>query len=73
MKMNLAELNELRTMLYTLRGAMCEESEPVQQMVKESEEKTREFIARLEVDYPDKKGLVGGMIAALDYLVKNGL
>ncbi|EBH8951228.1 hypothetical protein OD214_004900 [Salmonella enterica] len=71
--MNLAELNELRTMLYTLRGAMCEESEPVQQMVKESEEKTREFIARLEVDYPDKKGLVGGMIAALDYLVKNGL
>ncbi|OSD65512.1 hypothetical protein R537_23180 [Salmonella enterica subsp. enterica serovar Rough O:d:1,7] len=60
-------------MLYTLRGAMCEESELVQQMVKESEEKTREFIARLEADYPDKKGLMGGMIAALDYLVKNGL
>lgn len=60
-------------MLYTLRGAMCEESEPVQQMVKESEEKTREFIARLEADYPDKKGLMGGVIAALDYLVKNGL
>lgn len=71
--MNLAELNELRTVLYTLRGAMCEESEPAQQMVKESEEKTREFIARLEADYPDKKGLMGGMIAALDYLVKNGL
>ncbi|EBG8049531.1 hypothetical protein BW014_20510 [Salmonella enterica] len=71
--MNLAELNELRTMLYTLRGAMCEESELVQQMVKESEEKTREFIARLEADYPDKKGLMGGMIAVLDYLVKNGL
>ncbi|EAB4137507.1 hypothetical protein IOV50_003687 [Salmonella enterica] len=71
--MNLAELNELRTMLYTLRGAMCEESEPVQVMVKESEEKTREFIARLEADWPDKKGLVGGMIAALDYLVKNGV
>ncbi|ECK6681518.1 hypothetical protein FSD04_01535 [Salmonella enterica] len=71
--MNLAELNELRTVLYTLRGAMCEESEPAQQMVKESEEKTREFIARLEVDYPDKKGLMGGMIAALDYFVKNGL
>ncbi|HGG6757186.1 TPA: hypothetical protein ACJG9G_005375 [Salmonella enterica subsp. enterica serovar Java] len=71
--MNLAELSELRTMLYTLRGAMCEESEPVQQMVKESEEKTRAFIARLEVDYPDKKGLAGGMIAVLDYLVKNGL
>ncbi|ELN0275786.1 hypothetical protein Q1C51_004587 [Salmonella enterica] len=71
--MNLAELNELRTMLYTLRGAMCEESEPVQVMVKESEEKTREFIVRLEADWPDKKGLVGGMIAALDYLVKNGL
>ncbi|ENW7464787.1 hypothetical protein ACFL9A_002241 [Salmonella enterica] len=71
--MNLAELNELRTMLYTLRGAMCEESEPAQQMVKESEEKTREFIARLEADYPDKRGLMGGMIAALDYLVKNGL
>lgn len=60
-------------MLYTLRGAVCEESEPTQQMVKESEEKTREFIARLEADYPDKKGLVGGMIAALDYLVKSGL
>lgn len=60
-------------MLYTLRGAMCEESEPAQQMVKESEEKTREFIARLEAGYPDKKGLVGGMIAVLDYLVKNGL
>lgn len=59
-------------MLYTLRGAMCEESEPVQQMVKESEVKTREFIARLEADYPDKKGIVGGMIATLDYLVKNG-
>lgn len=71
--MNLAELNELRTMLYTLRGAMCEESEPAQQMVKESEEKTREFIARLEADYPDKKGLMGGMIAVLGYLVKNGL
>ncbi|EDQ0311422.1 hypothetical protein B6B25_001208 [Salmonella enterica subsp. enterica serovar Berta] len=71
--MNLAELNELRTMLYTLRGAMCEEPEPAQVMVKESEEKTREFIARLEADYPDKKGLMGGMIAALDYLVKNGL
>ncbi|ELQ7075206.1 hypothetical protein QQ154_001125 [Salmonella enterica] len=71
--MNLAELNELRTVLYTLRGAVCEESEPVQQMVKESEEKTREFIARLEADYPDKKGLMGGMIAALDYLVKSGL
>lgn len=60
-------------MLYTLRGAMCEESEPVQQMVKESEIKTREFIARLEADYPDKKGIVGGMIAVLDHLVKNGL
>lgn len=60
-------------MLFTLRGAMCEESEPVQQMVKESEEKAREFIARLEADYPDKKGIVGGMIAVLDYLVKNGL
>ncbi|EBG7270782.1 hypothetical protein ILX21_002973 [Salmonella enterica] len=71
--MNLAELNELRTVLYTLRGAVCEESEPAQVMVKESEEKTREFIARLEADYPDKKGLMGGMIAALDYFVKNGL
>ncbi|EHX3140911.1 hypothetical protein K2U05_000829 [Salmonella enterica] len=71
--MNLAELNELRTVLYTLRGVVCEESEPTQQMVKESEEKTREFIARLEADWPDKKGLMGGMIAALDYLVKNGL
>lgn len=60
-------------MLYTLRGAVCEESEPTQVMVKESEEKTREFIARLEADYPDKKGLMGGMIAVLDYLVKNGL
>ncbi len=60
-------------MLYTLRGAMCEESEPVQQMVKESEEKAREFIARLETDYPDRKGLMGGMIAVLDYLVKSGL
>ncbi|EAP2902374.1 hypothetical protein D9R61_04855 [Salmonella enterica] len=71
--MNLAEQQELKTMLYTLCGAMCEESEPVQQMVKESEVKTREFIARLEADYPDKKGIVGGMIAVLDYLVKNGL
>lgn len=71
--MNLAELNELRTVLYTLRGAVCEESEPVQQMIKESEEKAREFIARLEADYPDKKGLMGGMIAVLDYLVKNGV
>lgn len=71
--MNLAEQQELKTMLYTLRGAMCEESEPVQQMVKESEVKTREFIARLEADYPDKKGIVGGMIAVLDHLVKNGL
>ncbi|EEM6321798.1 hypothetical protein C9H16_09760 [Salmonella enterica] len=57
--MNLAELNELRTVLYTLRGVVCEESEPTQVMVKESEEKTREFIARLEADYPDKKGLMG--------------
>ncbi|EBA4667407.1 hypothetical protein DC560_19560 [Salmonella enterica] len=71
--MSSLEQQELKTMLYTLRGAMCEESEPVQQMVKESEEKTREFISRLEADYPDKKGIVGGMIAALDYLVKNGL
>ncbi|EEK2576283.1 hypothetical protein Y614_14895 [Salmonella enterica subsp. enterica serovar Montevideo] len=71
--MNLAELNELRTVVYTLRGAVCEESEPVQQMVKESEEKAREFIARLEADYPDKKGLMGGMIAVLDYFVKSGL
>ncbi|ECH1122999.1 hypothetical protein FPE89_01280 [Salmonella enterica subsp. diarizonae] len=71
--MSLVEQQELRTALFTLRGAMCEESEPVQQMVKESEEKTREFITRLEADYPDKKGIVGGMIAVLDYLVKNGL
>ncbi|EAY8716915.1 hypothetical protein AZF69_14155 [Salmonella enterica] len=71
--MSSLEQQELKTMLYTLRGAMCEESEPVQQMVKESEVKTREFIARLEADYPDKKGIVGGMIAVLDYLVKNGL
>ncbi|HGG6752530.1 TPA: hypothetical protein ACJG9G_000486 [Salmonella enterica subsp. enterica serovar Java] len=71
--MSSLEQQELKTMLYTLRGAMYEESEPVQQMVKESEEKTRAFIARLEADYPDKKGLVGGIIAALDYLVKNGL
>ncbi|EGB0327211.1 hypothetical protein H6W05_003540 [Salmonella enterica] len=71
--MSSVEQQELKTMLYTLRGAMCEESEPVQQMVKESEEKTRAFIARLEADYPDQKGLVGGMIATLDYLVKNGL
>ncbi|HAK8203090.1 TPA: hypothetical protein H2W01_002650 [Salmonella enterica] len=71
--MSSVEQQELKTMLYTLRGAMCEESEPVQQMVKESEEKTREFITRLEADYPDKKGIVGGMIATLDYLVKNGL
>lgn len=60
-------------MLYTLRGAVSEESEPVQQMVKESEEKTREFISRLEADYPDKKGLVGGLIAVVDHLMKNGL
>ncbi|EFS4423057.1 hypothetical protein HXR37_001416 [Salmonella enterica] len=71
--MSSLEQQELKTMLYTLRGAMYEESEPVQQMVKESEVKTREFIARLEADYPDKKGIVGGMISALDYLVKNGL
>ncbi|EHJ3657109.1 hypothetical protein J9T75_002301 [Salmonella enterica] len=71
--MSSVEQQELKTMLYTLRGAMCEESEPVQQMVKESEEKTRAFIARLEADYPDQKGLVGGMIAVLDHLVKNGL
>lgn len=71
--MSSLEQQELKTMLYTLRGAMCEESEPVQQMVKESEEKTREFISRLEADYPDKKGIVGGMIAVLDHLVKNGL
>lgn len=71
--MSSVEQQELKTMLYTLRGAMYEESEPVQQMVKESEEKTRAFIARLEADYPDQKGLVGGMIATLDYLVKNGL
>ncbi|EHI3121577.1 hypothetical protein J9N36_002945 [Salmonella enterica] len=71
--MSSLEQQELKTMLYTLRGAMCEESEPVQQMVKESEVKTREFIARLEADYPDKKGIVGGMIAVLDHLVKNGL
>ncbi|EED3050025.1 hypothetical protein QG11_22425 [Salmonella enterica subsp. enterica serovar Virchow] len=71
--MSSLEQQELKTMLYTLRGAMYEESEPVQQMVKESEEKTRAFIARLEADYPDQKGLVGGLIATLDYLVKNGL
>ncbi|EHK2735769.1 hypothetical protein J9K13_003318 [Salmonella enterica] len=71
--MNSVEQKELRMMLYTLRGAVSEESEPVQQMVKESEEKTRAFIARLEADYPDQKGLVGGMIAVLDHLVKNGL
>lgn len=71
--MSSVEQKELRMMLYTLRGAMYEESEPVQQMVKESEEKTRAFIARLEADYPDQKGLVGGMIAVLDHLVKNGL
>ncbi|HFZ7939632.1 TPA: hypothetical protein ACIPFX_004328 [Salmonella enterica subsp. enterica serovar Birkenhead] len=71
--MSSVEQQELKTMLYTLRGAMYEESEPVQQMVKESEEKTRAFIARLEADYPDQKGLVGGMIAVLDHLVKNGL
>ncbi|HGG6424482.1 TPA: hypothetical protein ACJG67_000933 [Salmonella enterica subsp. enterica serovar Kottbus] len=71
--MSSVEQKELRMMLYTLRGAMYEESEPLQQMVKESEEKTRAFIARLEADYPDQKGLVGGMIAVLDHLVKNGL
>ncbi|EGT7582923.1 hypothetical protein OP853_001244 [Salmonella enterica] len=71
--MNSVEQKELRMMLYTLRGAVSEESEPVQQMVKESEEKTRAFIARLEADYPDQKGLVGGMIAVLDHLMKNGL
>ncbi|ECO9405483.1 hypothetical protein FX281_14225 [Salmonella enterica] len=71
--MNLAELNELRIMLYTLRGAMCEESEPVQQMVKESEEKTKAFIAQLDADYPDGRGLFGGLLAVIDHLVKNGL
>ncbi|MGF2652761.1 hypothetical protein ACQUWL_09400 [Serratia marcescens] len=71
--MNLAELNELRTMLYTLRGAMCEESGPVQQMVKESEEKTKAFIAQLDADYPDGRGLFGGLLAVIDHLVKNGL
>ncbi|EBW6359717.1 hypothetical protein DPU24_02465 [Salmonella enterica subsp. enterica serovar Oranienburg] len=71
--MSSLEQQELKTMLYTLRGAMYEESEPVQQMVKESEVKTREFITRLEADYPDQKGLVGGMIAVLDHLVKNRL
>ncbi len=70
--MSLVEQKELRIVLYTLRGAVSEESEPVQQMVKESEEKTRAFIARLEADYPDQKGLVGGMIALLDHLMKNG-
>lgn len=70
--MSSVEQKELRIVLYTLRGAVSEESEPVQQMVKESEEKTRAFIARLEADYPDQKGLVGGMIAVLDHLIKNG-
>ncbi|EBP4586522.1 hypothetical protein VH79_25820, partial [Salmonella enterica] len=69
--MSSVEQKELRIVLYTLRGAVSEESEPVQQMVKESEEKTRAFIARLEADYPDQKGLVGGMIAVLDHLIKN--
>ncbi|EFO6247956.1 hypothetical protein HNF43_000793 [Salmonella enterica] len=71
--MSLGKTDDLWPVLCMLRGAVSEESEPVQMMVKESEEKTREFIARLEADWPDKKGLVGGMIAALDYLVKNGL
>ncbi|HFW4795121.1 TPA: hypothetical protein ACIBS5_000394 [Salmonella enterica subsp. diarizonae serovar 60-67:z35:-] len=71
--MSSLEQQELKIMLYTLRGAVSEESEPVQQMVKESEEKTRAFIARLEADYPDKKGLVGGLIAVVDHLMKNGL
>ncbi|EAV3016263.1 hypothetical protein QNC71_002577 [Salmonella enterica] len=71
--MSLGKTDDLWPVLCMLRGAVSEESEPVQVMVKESEDKTREFIARLEADWPDKKGLVGGMIAALDYLVKNGL
>ncbi|EEP6114083.1 hypothetical protein HBC34_001458 [Salmonella enterica] len=71
--MSLVKTDDLQAVLFMLRGMISEESEPVQVMMKESEEKTREFIARLEADYPDKKGLVGGMIAVLDYLVKNGL
>ncbi|EFV1946868.1 hypothetical protein H3J62_000230 [Salmonella enterica] len=71
--MSSGKTDDLWPVLCMLRGAVSEESEPVQMMVKESEDKTREFIARLEADWPDKKGLVGGMIAALDYLVKNGL
>ncbi|EEJ9456013.1 hypothetical protein FE04_00710 [Salmonella enterica subsp. enterica serovar Infantis] len=71
--MSLVKTDDLQAVLFMLRGMISEESEPVQVMMKESEEKTREFIARLEADYPDKKGLMGGMIAALDYLVKNGL
>ncbi|EIE0100996.1 hypothetical protein LCT01_000978 [Salmonella enterica] len=71
--MSLGKADDLWPVLCMLRGAVSEESEPVQMMVKESEEKTKAFIAQLDADYPDGRGLFGGLLAVIDHLVKNGL
>ncbi|EAY4716854.1 hypothetical protein ABM398_004112 [Salmonella enterica] len=71
--MSLGKKDDLLPVLYMLRGAVSEESEPAQQLVAEAEEKTKVFIAQLNADYPDGYGLTGGLLAVINHLVKNGL
>ncbi|MGL5344812.1 MAG: hypothetical protein ACRC9O_09455 [Plesiomonas sp.] len=62
---------ELKLVLYVLRGSVADEPPEVQAKVQAATDTTRAFIDKLNTDYPENTGLVGGMIAVLDHVVKN--
>lgn len=65
----ISDKEELKLSLYVLRGAVADGTPEEQAAVQASTEATRAFIEKLKTDYPDKAGLYGGMIAALECVV----
>lgn len=61
---------ELESWLYLLRSTVADGTPERQAAVQASTEATRDFIEKLKTDYPDKAGLLGGLIAALEYVVQ---
>ncbi|EEZ5537897.1 hypothetical protein EY403_08320 [Shigella sonnei] len=66
----ISDKEELESWLYLLRSTVADGTPEGQAAVQASTEATRAFIEKLKTDYPDKSGLFGGLIAALECAVQ---
>ncbi|ELL6061437.1 hypothetical protein RXS61_001617 [Shigella sonnei] len=66
----ISDKEELESWLYLLRSTVADAPPEVQAETQASTEAARAFIEKLKTDYPDKSGLFGGLIAALECAVQ---